>query len=276
MNIAEAQSLSVRYGELVAIADSDFEIKRGAITAIIGPNGSGKSTLLSTIAGLVTPATGHVTIADIGGHKARISYVLQSTKVNEALPISVREVVTMGRFGNRSLLSRLTAEDHKAVDDAMQRLDIAGLENRPLHELSGGQRQRVLVAQGLAQDHDLLLLDEPLTGIDLLTAQAIDTVIHDETARGCTVVMTTHDLSEAQAADFVILLAGRVIASGKPEGVVTAENLVAAYGPSLVHVDQSLGLFIDDPAHAHSPDHHKHQDRTIHTEANVTDHHRPG
>ncbi|MGI8518976.1 MAG: ATP-binding cassette domain-containing protein, partial [Acidimicrobiia bacterium] len=131
---------------------------------------------------------------------------------------------------------------------AMARAGILDLSRRQLHDLSAGQRQRVFVAQGLAQDHDLLLLDEPLSGIDLPTAQAIDTLIHEETGRGCTVILTTHDLAEARAADFVLLLAGKVVASGVPAAVLNNESLRAAYGSVLVHADEAPGLF-DDPAH---------------------------
>jgi manganese transport system ATP-binding protein len=129
----------------------------------------------------------------------------------------------------------------------MKRTGIDALANHQLQDLSGGQRQRAYVAQGLAQDHDLLLLDEPLTGIDLPTAQAIDDIIHDETERGCTVVLTTHDLSEARAADYVLLLAGGVVASGRPDEVLTDEALFAAYGTHVLHPsDQPM---FDDAAH---------------------------
>jgi manganese transport system ATP-binding protein len=142
-----------------------------------------------------------------------------------------------------------------------------------LQELSGGQRQRVFVAQGLAQDHDILLLDEPLTGIDLPTAQAIDKVIHDERSRGCAVVMTTHDLSEARVADHVLLLSGRVVASGPPDEVLTAKHLAEAYGESLLHLDEGQ-VFLDDPAHIPVPGRHAYRERSIHTEASRTERHK--
>ena len=114
---------------------------------------------------------------------------------------------------------------------------MSDLPRRHLNHLSGGQRQRAFVAQGLAQEHDLLLLDEPLTGIDIAAAQAIDRVIHDEITQGCSVIMTTHDLTEARIADHVLLLSAKVVAAGPPEDVLTAENLMTAYGPSLLHVE---------------------------------------
>ena len=254
------------YGNTVAISSSTFEVPSSLITTIIGPNGSGKSTLLNAIAGLSELTAGTITI-DGGRSKAPVSYVLQTTKVNEHLPITVGEVVAMGRYSTLGPYRRPRTRDRKAVAEAIERTSIGHLMHRHLNDLSGGERQRVLVAQGLAQDHRILLLDEPLTGIDLPTAQAIDTLIHEETTRGCTVVMTTHDLSEAQIADHVLLLAGRVVASGPPGEALTRANLVEAYGQSLLHIDDASRLFLDDPAHPHFPGRHSHRERVIHTEA---------
>lgn len=254
-----AHEVVLAYGSTVAIAASTFTIPDHGVTAIIGPNGSGKSTLLSAIAGLVEPRSGRLDVPARDHGPERIAYVLQTTKVNDTLPITVREVVLMGRFAAAGAFGRTgRAADRAAVDEAMERVGIVDLANRHLRELSGGQRQRVFVAQGLAQDHDILLLDEPLTGIDLTTAQAIDDVIHDERSRGCAVVMTTHDLSEAQVADHVVLLAGRVVAAGTPAEVLTETHLVAAYGPSLLHVEEGR-LFLDDPAHVPVPGRHVHR-----------------
>jgi ABC-type Mn2+/Zn2+ transport system ATPase subunit len=262
----EATGLVLKYGEEVALSSSSFAVPRGMVTTLIGPNGAGKSSLLNAIAGLLEPAQGEIRL--LGGSPARVAYVLQNTSVNQTLPVSVREVVTMGRFAGS--FHRLGAVDREAVDRAMERTDITSLAGRHLHDLSGGQRQRVFVAQGLAQDHDILLLDEPLSGVDLVTAQAIDEVIHDEVNEGCSVVMTTHDLSEAQVADHVILISKRVIASGPPSEVLVATHLREAYGDSLLHVDQDK-LFIDDPAHRPVPGRHVHREMTIHTEPSHSD-----
>jgi iron complex transport system ATP-binding protein len=268
-----AKDLVLTYGNHVALGSSSFTIPSESTTAIIGPNGSGKSTLLNAIAGLTEPSSGSLTVGT--GSTTRISYVLQSTRVNDALPITVREVVSMGRYASAGPYRPLGAPDRAIIEEAMDRVGISDIATRHLDDLSGGQRQRVFVAQGLAQEHSILLLDEPLTGIDLTTAQAIDAVIHDETERGCTVVMTTHDLSEAQFAGHVLLLAGRVVASGPPEAVLTSDHLVEAYGPSLLHVDDGGTVFLDDPAHTHLPGRHAHRERTIHTETSPTDVHGP-
>lgn len=256
-----ARDLVLAYGDDIALAASTFKIPRGTTTAVIGPNGSGKSTLLNAIAGLHQPAAGFLEVLGGDGQPPRIAYVLQTTKVNDSLPISVREVVTMGRYAGTGAYRRLGAEDRRRVAQAMERVGITALARRHLSELSAGQRQRIFVAQGLVQDHDLLLLDEPLTGIDLIAAQAIDTVIHDEIAEGCTVIMTTHDLSEAQIADHVLLLAGRVVASGPPESALSAANLGEAYGPALLHISEDR-ILLDDAAHQPVPGRHVHRERS--------------
>ncbi len=270
----DAKDLEVSYGDQRAIGSSTFAIPAGTVTAVIGPNGSGKSTLLHAIAGLIEPSAGSLAVSARDSGKRRISYVLQTTKVNETLPVSVLEVVSMGRYSGLGSYRWLGSDDRTAVQIAMERTGITDLASRQLSELSGGERQRAFVAQGLAQDHDLLLLDEPLTGIDLPTAQAIDAVIHDEIGRGCTVVLTTHDLSEAQVADHVVLLAGRVVASGPPEEVITAENLADAYGTSLLHVEEGGRLFLDDAAHDPAGGRHIHRDRSIHVESSQSDLHK--
>jgi manganese transport system ATP-binding protein len=267
-----AEDLVVRYGNLIALDRSSFEIPSGAITAVIGPNGSGKSTLLSAIAGLVKLSSGSIELLPSHDREPTISFVLQTTKVNDALPISVEEVVAMGRYAEKGPFERFKKEDADAISIAMDRTGVSDLARRHLNHLSGGQRQRAFVAQGLAQDHDLLLLDEPLTGIDIAAAQAIDRVIHDEISQGCSVIMTTHDLTEARIADHALLLAGRVVASGPPEEVLTAENLMTAYGPSLLHVEDGQ-VFLDDAAHAPTASRHLHRDRTIHTEASPGEFH---
>lgn len=269
----DAVALSYAYGDYVAIHPSTFEIPEGGITALIGPNGSGKSTLLNGIAGLMKPSSGTLEVMTSDGKPSRISYVLQGTKVNEALPVTVREVVSMGRFAGKGALERLTREDRAAVDAAMERMSIAAIANHHLAELSGGQRQRVFVAQGIAQEHDILLLDEPTTGLDLLSTQAIDEVIRDEHTRGCTVIMTTHELTDARHSDHVLLVSQRVVAAGPPSEVLTVENLTEAYGATLLEIDGER-LFLDDPHHNPVEGRHTHE-RSIHVESSSTETHRP-
>jgi iron complex transport system ATP-binding protein len=265
-----AEDVEFAYNGDVAIEASSFDVPLGKITTLIGPNGSGKSTLLDGIAGLSEPVSGSMTVRP--EDRQRIAYVLQTRKVNDTLPVTVREVVTMGRYATLGYYRRLKDEDRRLVDESMDRMMIGDLAGEHLNELSGGQRQRVFVAQGLAQDHEMLLLDEPMTGLDLPSAAAIDAVIHDENAHGCTVVISTHDLAEARAADHVVLLAGRVVASGRPEDVLTPEYLAEAYGGASVH-GAGEELAIDDPAHLPVDERHVHRDRTIHTESMPDDRH---
>ncbi len=234
---AEARDIVLQRGSHVAVTASSFTIPTGAITAIIGPNGSGKSTILHALAGLLEPSAGSLSVlgAEPTTQHSRVAYVLQHTSIPPGTPLTVRETVGMGRYSDLGLLGRRRAKDRQRVDEAMELLDIAGLAKRHLSELSGGQRQRVFVAQGVAQDHDLLLLDEPLTGLDLVSAKTIDEIIHSEPARGCSVVLTTHDLEEAEAADHVLLMSGRVVASGPPAQVLTRDNLAEAYGLGALH-----------------------------------------
>jgi manganese transport system ATP-binding protein len=243
--------VEVRLGGRLALGASDFDIPTGAVTAVIGPNGSGKSTLLNVVAGLIADYRGELEVLDEPQHGTRsdVSYVLQATKVNDRIPMSVFEVVLMGRYAGKRWLDRTTPADRQAVSDVLRRLDLYDLRRRSLHELSGGQRQRVFVAQGLVQDHHLLLLDEPAVGLDLNSASTIERVIAEERSRGQTVVFSTHDLAQALAADHALLLAGRVVAAGPPSIALGHENLELAYGLRVVQAADGRYM-VDDPAHA--------------------------
>jgi manganese transport system ATP-binding protein len=226
---------------------ASFRIPDGAVTALIGPNGAGKSTLLHAMAGLLTPRSGRIDIA-AAGRRGGVAYVLQATEVNAHLPLTVRETVTMGRYARTGPFRRLGPADRAAVDTALAALDITDLAHRPLHELSGGQRQRAFVAQGLAQGADLLLLDEPITGLDIVSRQHILAAIEAERAAGRAVVVSTHDLGDAAAADHLLLLAGRIVACGPPAEVLTDVHLADAYGGHLLRFGDST-LIIDDHPH---------------------------
>lgn len=254
---ARAKDVVLAYGAHTAVAASSFEIPAGAVTAIIGPNGSGKTTVLHALAGLIEPESGTVEVLGTSPVKARsrVSYVLQSVAIPTGTPITVRETVAMGRYATLGLWRRPTRADRAQVEWAINELDVGNLRNRHLSELSGGQRQRVYMAQGIAQDHDVLLLDEPLTGLDLVSARAIDRIIHAERDNGRTVVLTTHDLDEARAADHVLLVSGRVVSSGTPDEVLTRRNLEIAYGLGALH--ETTHGFLDDP---HRSKDRSHQD----------------
>ncbi|MGH8926961.1 MAG: metal ABC transporter ATP-binding protein [Acidimicrobiia bacterium] len=263
-----ASEVEAVLGDNLAMRTSSFRVPVGGVTAVIGPNGSGKSTLLNLVAGLVAPTSGSIEVLGTSPIEARrrVAYVLQATEVNVTLPVSVREVVTMGRYAGRGPLDRLTRADRAAVDRAMDSLAITDLARSSLHELSGGQRQRVFVAQGLAQDHDLLLLDEPSIGLDLVSTAAIERVIQVEKSIGRSVVLTTHDVSQALASDWALLMAGGVVASGQPHQALNPESLALAYGIKVVQGPDGRYV-VDDPAHASVASRHVHLDRSLHVEA---------
>ena len=254
-DIVTAEGVVITRGSRVAISASDFSIPAGKITAIIGPNGSGKSTILHAIAGLLSISSGNLSVFNNTPllSQSQISYVLQYTTVPAGTPLTVMEAVAMARYPGLGLFGRPSKEDKNRVLSAMARLEISHLAKRHLTELSGGQRQRVYVAQGIAQDHAMLLLDEPLTGLDINSAKTIDSIIHDEPVRGCSVVLTTHDLEEARAADHVILTAGHVVGCGKPVDVLTTENLTNAYGLGSLHEHETTDLIL--PTEHHLDDH---------------------
>lgn len=238
MTLVDAHDVVLYRGPHRAVSASSFTIPQGQITAVIGPNGSGKTTVLQAIAGILSPSAGHIRVLgqDVRDVKQDISFVMQSVVFPTGTPITVKDVVSMGRYAQRGWFGIFRSHDRSAINYAMDTMNIADLKHRHLEELSGGQRQRVYVAQGIAQGHEILVLDEPMTGLDLRSMRIIDEVIHAEVEdHGHSVILTTHDLDEAAAADHVILMDGRVVASGSPDEVLTRANLEQAYGLGTLH-----------------------------------------
>jgi ABC-type Mn2+/Zn2+ transport system ATPase subunit len=244
---AVAEGLVLAHGAQVVLEAATFSMPGAAVTALIGPNGAGKTTLLHALAGLLPVRDGRLEVP-AAARPGGVAYVLQATTVGSHLPLTVRETVTMGRYATAGPLRRLRADDHEAVDRAIEAVGLDDLVRRPLHQLSGGQRQRAFVAQGLAQGADLLLLDEPVTGLDLVSRQHILDAVAAERAAGRAVVVSTHDLGDASQADHLLLLAGRVVASGPPDEVLTDEHLAEAYGGHLLRLGDRT-LILDDHAH---------------------------
>ena len=243
-------------GHLPALRSVDLHVGAGERVVLIGPNGSGKTTLLHGIAGLLPPRAGTVRVlgAPPADRRADIAYVLQGARVGHSLPITVEEVVRMGHYPRLGLLGRLTADDKDVALAALDRLDVIDLRHRHLGELSGGQRQRVMVAQALVQRAAVLLLDEPLTGLDLPSQQTIDDVFDEERDRGATVVLSTHDLADSEGADRVVLLSGRVVADGRPADVLVADHLAEAYGGRLMRLSDGSVILDDGSHHDHGHD----------------------
>ncbi len=237
-------NLCADYGDTHALCDVSIDVPEAASLAVIGPNGSGKSTLLGVLAGTIDAVSG---TANVAGKLPAL--VLQSTDVDRSLPITVRDTVSLARYPTVGLFRRFSAADKAAVDEALTRLDIADLADRQLHELSGGQRQRTLVAQGVAQEADVLLLDEPITGLDMTSRSVILDLIDEEVAKGKTVVLTTHNLEEARLCSYVLLLNSSALAFGTPDEVMNVENLRRAFGGKFLQVGDEF--ILDDPHHHH-------------------------
>ncbi len=224
MIAVDTHGLSVRYDRVVALDGVTFSLSGGVALGIVGPNGSGKSTLLKTIAGLIAPVAGSLTVF---GKRPRdlapgtIGYVPQIEEVDWNFPASVRDVVAMGRYPRLGAFARFTKRDRAAVDAALEALDLTKLAARHISELSGGQQQRAFVARAIAQEPDLLLLDEPTTGVDAATEDSLLHVIRSLVARGMPVLMTTHDLDRApEWFDRLMVVDRRILADGDPASVL--------------------------------------------------------
>jgi ABC-type Mn2+/Zn2+ transport system ATPase subunit len=236
-----AQGLTVGYGPVVALEDLTVEVPRGARVAVLGPNGSGKSTLFAAAVGLLRPSVGSITLDG-----ARVAYLPQHLHVEPTFPITVADLVSMGRWGELGWLRRQRPHDRRLVAGAMAELGVADLADRRLSELSGGQRQRALIAQALAQEADVLLLDEPLTGVDQPTAEVIHRLVRRWGEEGRTVLVATHDLERA-ASDFDLVLAlnRRLVAFGPAREVAHSDALPETFG--------GCGPAVDIRAPAFSP-----------------------
>lgn len=249
MPTLELIGVSVAYDGAPALRDVSLQVQRGEQTAVVGPNGAGKSTLFNVITGIVKPQQGSVRIYGSGprGHIC-VGYVPQRNRIDWRFPVTVADVVMMGRVGKIGLLRRPGRADWRQVDAALRQVDMTDLAQRQIGELSGGQQQRVFLARALAQEAELLLLDEPLAGLDMPSQEAILRILARLRDRSITVLIATHDLNQAaERFDRMVLLNGGVIAQGTPAQVLTAANLARAYGGQLhvVHTTEGEVLVTD-------------------------------
>ena len=224
----------------VALQGITCRIEHASSTALVGANGSGKTTLLRVIAGLVKPSEG--TISPHPSKKS-VALVPQQHGLRAWMPLTVSDVLRMSRFRDRGLIKRFGPADRIIIEDAAERLEVLDLRKRQFGELSGGQRQRVMVAQALAHDADVLLMDEPITGLDMPSQEAIIRIIDEERKMGRIVVISTHHMDEAELCDQVLLLANRLIAVGSPAEVLTNKNLQDAFGLRMAHGDEDDCVF---------------------------------
>jgi manganese/iron transport system ATP-binding protein len=244
--LLEASHLSVRFDGRAALEDVSFRLQSGERIAVVGPNGAGKSTLFKVIAGVLDPTSGNVEVAGHcpGGHIC-IAYLPQRSQVDWTFPVSVQDVVMMGRTAIVGLLRQPTARDWQYVQQSLQVVGMAEHADRQIGELSGGQQQRMFIARALAQEAELMLMDEPLTGLDVEAQGQIFAILEELSQRSVTVLVATHDLNLAtERFDRVMLLSKRLLGIGAPDDVFTTGRLQQAYGGHLRLVRSDDGVMV--------------------------------
>lgn len=234
-----------------ALYNASFEIPRGTVTALVGVNGAGKSTIFKAIMGFVPAAKGEIRLLGKSISEALssnlVAYVPQSEEVDWAFPVLVEDVVMMGRYGHMGWLRRASAKDHQAVTEALARVSMSEFRGRQIGELSGGQRKRVFLARALAQEGQIILLDEPFTGVDVKTEDQIVALLRELRDEGRVMLVSTHNLgSVPEFCDRTILVKGTVLAHGRTENVFTRDNLERAFGGVLRHVTIGGDALHDD------------------------------
>lgn len=234
-----------------ALWDASFEVPRGSVTALVGVNGAGKSTIFKAIMGFVPAAKGEIRLLGKPVKEALkdnlIAYVPQSEEVDWAFPVLVEDVVMMGRYGHMGFLRIASAKDRAAVDQALDRVGMTEFRHRQIGELSGGQRKRVFLARALAQDGQVILLDEPFTGVDVKTEDQIVNLLREMRDEGRVMLVSTHNLgSVPEFCDRTVLVKGTVLSHGPTETVFTRENLELAFGGVLRHFTLGGDALHDD------------------------------
>ena len=247
-----AQNLSVTYRNgHRALWDAGFEIPRGSVTALVGVNGAGKSTLFKAMMGFVKISSGQISILGQTVQSALknnlVAYVPQSEDIDWSFPVLVEDVVMMGRYGHMGMLRRPKQVDRDAVAHALERVGMQDFGHRQIGELSGGQRKRVFLARALAQDSQVILLDEPFTGVDVKTENQIIALMGKLRDEGRVMLVSTHNLgSVPEFCDRTILIKGTVLAHGPTTSTFTRDNLEKAFGGVLRHFTLGGATLHDD------------------------------
>ncbi len=244
--ILEVKDLAVTYGPVVALEAVTFTLKAGDQVAVIGPNGAGKSTLFKAIAGVWPATTGTVRVGGSApGEHICIAYIPQRNEIDWRFPVTVADVVLMGRTGRLGWFRRPGARDQALVRECLEVVHLADLADRRIDALSGGQQQRMFIARALAQEAELMLMDEVLTACDTPSKEEIYRILERLKTRGVTVMVSTHDLDEAaEHYDRVLLLNRRLYGFGASAEVFTAKKLTAAYGGVLRLVQTPHGTLV--------------------------------
>jgi ABC-type Mn2+/Zn2+ transport system ATPase subunit len=225
--------VTIAYEGTPILRDLSFQVPHGAQVAVVGPNGAGKSTLFKALVGLLPLQEGRILVhgRPMGSHKDCVAYVPQRGEVDWRFPVTVSDVVMMGRFARQGMLRRADKADRTAVAAALDHMGISNLAGQPIGDLSGGQQQRVFLARALAQEPHILLMDEPFTGVDATTQEALLRLLDELREEGLTVLVSTHDLSLAmQRFELVLLLNRELVAYGPPAAVFTPEHVRQAFG----------------------------------------------
>jgi ABC-type Mn2+/Zn2+ transport system ATPase subunit len=276
--------VSASYGGPAVLEDVSLSFERGALVGIVGPSGAGKTTLLRAMVGQVPRVRGGVTV---GGHDvtsgrlAKVGWVPQLETVDWDFPVTVREVVLMGRWSRSPLRPWMTRGDQQDADRALDRLGIGGLGGRHIRELSGGQQQRVFLARAMIAEPDLLLLDEPTSGVDIRTRDEVLHLLAELNRQGTTIVLTTHELNSVAAhLPWVVCINRRVVAEGDPDVVFTEQVLNATYAADLRIVRQDGHVLVADAAphrvrdalrHRHDGYEHSHHEHDAAPHTHVPD-----
>ena len=246
------ESVTVRYSNgHTAIRDVNFTLQGGTTCALVGVNGSGKSTLFKSLMGQIRPKSGSIRLCGLPVPQALkrnlVAYVPQSEEVDWQFPVSVYDVVMQGRYGYLNFLRLPKAEDKRKVQEAMERVGIAHLAQRQIGELSGGQKKRVFLARALAQQSKIILLDEPFTGVDVKTEDAIVDLLGQLRAQGHLILVSTHNLGMVpDFCDQVVMINRTVLAAGRTEHTFNQHNLELAFGGVLRHFRLSGSDLHDD------------------------------
>jgi ABC-type Mn2+/Zn2+ transport system ATPase subunit len=249
-------NVTVSYDTVPVLRDVSFQVPHGSRVAVIGPNGAGKSTLFKALVGLLPLSSGQILIHGElwGSHTDCVAYIPQREEVDLHFPVTVRDVVAMGRYGKTGWFGASSAQDKAVVQSSLEVMSIVDLADRQLQDLSGGQQQRAFLARAIAQQPHILLMDEPFNGVDVITQQITLNLLDEMKKRDITVMVSTHDLNLAREKfDLVILLNQSLIAFGSPEQVFSSENIKSAFADHMMIV--AGALVVDDCCGGHDHDH---------------------
>jgi manganese/iron transport system ATP-binding protein len=247
--IVAVRNVWAQYNGNVALENVTFQLQQGERVAVIGPNGAGKSTLFNVISGVLRPARGQVDIYGFGPDEhICIAYVPQRNQVDWRFPVNVADVVMMGRIGRLGLFRWPKRKDWQLVEQALELVGMVDLAKRQIGELSGGQQQRAFIARALAQEAELMLMDEPLSGLDVRSQEDIFTILEKLRERDVTVMVATHDLNQAaERFDRLMLLNRRIIGFGTATEIFTPTLLNRAYSGSMRLIETPDGtMFVSD------------------------------